>query len=151
MRRIASIASPKRLLLGAIGTLVAVWCAALSPLAAGAVAAATVVPGHVLGGPRRIAPNEKMNVAGIGVGGMGRANLRHLESQNIIALCDVDFNYAAAAVRRYPDAKRYSDYREMLEKEKQIDGVVVCAVTQSTVHCIPSLSVESRTVGTRTM
>ena len=62
---------------------------------AGAIGIAMIVPRHVLGGPRQIPPSEKMNVAGIGVGGMGRDNLANLETENIVALCDVDPDYAA--------------------------------------------------------
>ena len=58
-------------------------------LAATATAVA-IVPSHVLGGPGRTPPSEKLNIAGIGVGGMGKNNLRQLESENIVALCDVD-------------------------------------------------------------
>ena len=62
-------------------------------LAAGAAAAAvTIVPRHVLGGPGQTPPSEKLNIAGIGVGGMGAVNLDHLSSQNIVALCDVDLS-----------------------------------------------------------
>ena len=53
------------------------------------VAAVTLVPRHVLGGPRQTPPSEKMNVAGVGVGGMGAANLANLAGENIVALCDV--------------------------------------------------------------
>ena len=49
---------------------------------------------------------------------MGAANLRALESQNIVALCDVDPDYAAATLKRYPQARVWTDYREMLEKQK---------------------------------
>ncbi len=97
----------------------------MGALSAGAVAAATVVPRHVVGGPREIPPSEKMNVAGVGIGGMGGANVRNLESQNIVALCDVDQNYAAGTIKRYPKAKLYVDYREMLDKQKDVDGVVI--------------------------
>ena len=62
---------------------------------AGAAAAITIVPRHVLGGPRNIPPSEKMNIAGIGFGGMGAENLDNLGSENIVALCDVDHDYAA--------------------------------------------------------
>ena len=54
------------------------------------VAAFTIVPRHVLGGPRHIPPSEKVNIAGIGVGGQGSGDLLAMESQNIVALCDVD-------------------------------------------------------------
>ena len=73
-------------------------------------------------------PSEKLNIAGIGVGGRGQSNLRSLEGENIVALCDVDWGHAGGTFRRYPDAKRYHDFREMLEKEdKNIDAVVVSA------------------------
>lgn len=55
-----------------------------------AVAAVSVVPRNVLGGAGQTPPSEKLNIAGIGVGGMGKNNLRQLESENIVALCDVD-------------------------------------------------------------
>jgi len=106
-------------------------------LTAGA-AAVSVVPRHVLGGPRQIPPSEKMNVAGIGVGGMGAANLRNVESENIVALCDVDPGYAGGTIRRYPDAKFYTDYREMLDKQKEIDGVVIA--TPDHTHAVISMA-----------
>jgi len=88
-------------------------------------AAATIVPRHVLGGAGNIAPSEKLNIAGIGVGGMGRSNMRELESENIVALCDVDREYAAETFKRYPKAKVYSDYRRMLDEQKDIDAVMI--------------------------
>jgi predicted dehydrogenase len=107
---------------------------------AGAAASLTIVPRHVLGGPRQIPPSEKMNVAGIGVGGMGAGNLRQLESENnIVALCDVDLkNYAARTVKRYPQAKLYTDYRKMLDQQKDIDGVVVA--TPDHTHAVISMA-----------
>jgi len=109
-----------------------------STIAAGAVAAATVVPRHVLGGPRQIAPSEKMNIAGIGIGGMGAGNLRNMETDNIVALCDVDKNYAGGTIRRYPDAKFYVDFREMLDKQKDIDGVMIA--TPDHTHAVISMA-----------
>ena len=94
--------------------------------AAAAAAAFTVVPRHVLGGPRRVAPSEKLNIAGIGVGGRGAGDMRELESENIVVVCDVDWQRAEGAARRYPNAKKYRDFRRMLEKEeKNIDAVMV--------------------------
>ena len=84
--------------------------------AAAATTAFTVIPRHVLGGEDYTAANDKLNVAGIGVGGMGFNNLRQLKSENIVALCDVDHQYAAKAFKEFPDVKRYKDYRIMLEK-----------------------------------
>jgi predicted dehydrogenase len=106
---------------------------------AGGVASATVVSRRVLGGPRQIPPSEKVNVAGVGIGGMGAGNLRSLESQNIVALCDVDPNdYAAGTIKRYPKAKVYVDYREMLDKQKDIDGCVVA--TPDHTHAVISMA-----------
>jgi predicted dehydrogenase len=101
-------------------------------------ATVTIVPRHVLGGPRHIAPSEKMNVAGIGVGGMGGANLHALEGENIVALCDVDPSYAAHTIKRYPRARFYTDYRQMLERQKDIDGVVVG--TPDHTHAVISMA-----------
>jgi predicted dehydrogenase len=134
-------------------------------------AGVTIVPRHVLG-RGMTPPSDKLNIANVGVGGMGRSNLSNLVSQNIVALCDVDWEYAdrgfaridadvariqnridhpapgpngapaptAADIEKMkaripallrlkndvlPKAKRYTDYREMLEKRKDIDAVVI--------------------------
>lgn len=105
---------------------------------AGGMAAAMIVPRHVLGGPRTISPSEKMNVAGIGIGGMGGHNLANLETENIVALCDVDPDYAANTIKKYPKAKVYADFREMLDKRKDIDGVVVA--TPDHTHAVISIA-----------
>src|ERR1700694_5927946 len=131
----------------------------------------TIVPRHVLG-RGFTAPSDKLNIARIGVGGIGRANLINLATQNIVALCDVDWDYAGKAfehldvdiqalqtrlgksdpppvpgvpvvefdrvktrkrlegmirlnTEHWPKAKHYQDYREMLERQKDIDAVVV--------------------------
>ena len=92
--------------------------------AALAALSAAIVPSRVLGG--QDAPSNKLNIAAIGIGGMGASNLKALAGDtNIIALCDVDKDYAAKTIALYPQAKVYLDYREMLEKEKGIDGVVI--------------------------
>jgi predicted dehydrogenase len=142
----------------------------LSEVAAGGAAAA-LVPRHVLG-RGFTPPSDLLNIAGVGVGGMGRQNLINLASQNIVALCDVDWGYADKGFERLdsdiqklrdrlaraeappptgqtpsefdrakaklrldnmvrlnsvhlPKTKRYTDYREMLEKQKDIDAVLV--------------------------
>jgi hypothetical protein len=59
----------------------------------------TIVPRHVLG-KGMTPPSDLLNIAGVGVGGMGRANLINLASQNIVALCDVDWGYAGKAFER---------------------------------------------------
>jgi predicted dehydrogenase len=102
------------------------------------VSAVIVVPRHVLGGPGRKSPNEKLNIAGIGVGGMGAANLGALVSENIVALCDVDPNYAAGTFKRFPQAKTYSDYRRMLDEQKDIEAVVIA--TPDHTHAVISMA-----------
>ena len=104
-----------------------------------AAAAFTIVPRHVLGGPRHIAPSEKLNIAGIGIGGQGGNNLKNLETENIVALCDVDpLNYAAKTIKKYPQAKVYTDYRELLEKQKDIDAVLIA--TPDHTHAVITMA-----------
>ena len=71
------------------------------------------------------APSNKLNIAGVGVGGMGAHNLKQCADENIVALCDVDQAYAAKTFQTYPNAKVYGDFRVMLEKQKDIDAVIV--------------------------
>ena len=139
--------------------------------AAFAGAGLTIVPRHVLG-KGMTPPSDLLNIAAVGVGGMGRTNLINLASQNIVAMCDVDWGYAEkglaqldnaiaglstriaapdpeqqpgkplivfdreqakarlAGMQRLkdvhlPKAKRYNDYRGMLEKQKEIEGVLI--------------------------
>jgi len=89
-----------------------------------AVTAFNVMPRQVLGAGEA-SPSEKLNIAGIGVGGMGGGNLENLSSQNIVALCDVDHDYAARTFKKYPGAKIWTDYREMLDKQKDIEAVLI--------------------------
>ena len=98
-------------------------------------AAAMIVPRHVLGGQGHQAPSDTLNIAGVGVGGMGRRYLQNCESERIIALCDVDHGFAAKVFRRYPNAKVYRDFREMLDKEKSIDAVVVATPDHNHAIC----------------
>jgi predicted dehydrogenase len=136
--------------------------------AAATGAALTIVPRHVLGNGFT-PPSDLLNIACVGIGGMGRNNMRAVASQNIVALCDVDWDYAGKSVDRFtqeleqrrsprtssgqnnrseeavrdparqgestevvqrlvdqlPKAKRYTDYREMLQQQKDIDAVIV--------------------------
>src|SRR6266508_4590447 len=93
--------------------------------AAIASAAFLVVPGRVLGLGGSKPPSEKLNIAGIGIGGQGGQDLGQMTSENIVALCDVDWAHAAGMFRRFPNAKQYKDYRKLLEEQKDIDAVVV--------------------------
>ena len=87
-------------------------------LKTGALAAAglTIVPNSVLGKSHGfMAPSDKLNIAGIGVGGMGRRNLKNMSTENIVALCDVDWGYADKTFKDYPKAKRFKDWRVMFD------------------------------------
>ena len=96
--------------------------------AAASVATLTIVPHHVLGGPTRTAPSDKLNLASVGVGNRGFALLKETGHENIVVLCDVDTQLAAPAFRRFPKARRYRDFRRMLDKEeKNIEAVVVAS------------------------
>jgi len=88
--------------------------------------------------PRKLSPNEKLNIAGIGVGGQGGNDIDNLKSENIVALCDVDDAYAGKVYKRYPNAKTYRDFRVMLEKQKDIDAVVVG--TPDHLHAVVSMT-----------
>lgn len=86
----------------------------------------SIVPRHVLGDSNRKAANERINIAGIGVGGQGWSDIRAVGNENVVALCDVDTRQAAKAFERFPKAKRYRDFRKMLDAmDHQIDAVVV--------------------------
>lgn len=83
-------------------------------------------------------PNEKLNIAVIGCGGRAEGNIAGVTSENIVALCDVDDERAAAAYKQFPKAARFRDFRNLLDKmHKQIDAVVVS--TPDHTHAHPSL------------
>ena len=86
----------------------------------------TILPSKVIGGLGYKAPSDKLNIAGIGVGGMGHTNLINMNTENIVALCDVDWKYAENCFNDFPDAKKYRDWRKMFDEMKDsIDAVVV--------------------------
>jgi len=141
---------------------------------AGTAIAATglmIVPRHVLGGPGHTAPSDRLNIAGIGVGGMGMHNMRALAGENIVALCDVDWRYTEKSFRgmvdglgkaqarldkaqtakerqelhdeivqtklladKFGSIKRHTDYRRMLDQQKDIDAVVIA--TPDHLHAV---------------
>ena len=93
-----------------------------------AVAAAgiMIVPRSVLGGPGYSPPSDKLNIACIGVGGMGHNDTKGFSIENIVALCDVDDDRAAESYKLLPKAKRFKDFRVMLdEMDSDIDAVTV--------------------------
>jgi len=106
--------------------------------AGAAVAALTIVPRHAVAGSGRTSPNEKLNIAGIGVGGMGSSNLAACSAENIVALCDIDSNYAAKTFTKYPRAKQYRDFRVMLDQQKDIEAVIVATPDHS--HAVIALA-----------
>jgi len=100
-----------------------------------ALSGITLLPSHVISGLGYTAPSDKLNIAGIGIGGMGANNLGHLESQNIVALCDVDWKYAKHTFDKYSKAKKFWDWRKMYdEMGKDIDAVVIA--TADHTHAI---------------
>jgi predicted dehydrogenase len=115
----------------------------------GSVAAAAgimIVPRHVLGGPRYQAPSDRVNIATVGyVHGMGTSNTEECAKENIVALCDVDESEVAQRrlarskiLELCPKAVRYRDYRVMLEKQKDIDGVIVA--TPDHTHAVVAMA-----------
>ena len=109
----------------------------------GAVAAAafTIAPSSVLGKSHGyIAPSDKLNIAAVGIGSRGNAVLRGVkDTENIVALCDVDWKYAANVFSDHPGAKKYWDWRKMFdEMGKSIDAVIVA--TADHTHAIIAAS-----------
>jgi predicted dehydrogenase len=121
----------------------------------GAAFGAMIVPRHALGGTGYIAPSDKLNVAVVGCGGQGASDASELVAagENIVALADVDFGYVDKAVAErtknrdgspnetmvklqeaYNKAKRYDDFRKMLDQQKDIDAVLVA--TPDHIHAI---------------
>ena len=88
-----------------------------------------IVPRNVLGGVGYTPPSDQLNLAAIGAGGKGLSDINNSSvngRERIAALCDVDFSGSAkGSVKRFPKAKKYADYREMLDKEKDIDAVTI--------------------------
>jgi len=104
-----------------------------------AIAGFTIVPRHAVSGLGHIPPSDKLNIAAVGIGGMGRNNIVNCaKTENIVALCDVDWNEATTKVlKAYPAAKQYKDYRKMLDAQKEIDAVIVA--TSDHTHAVISM------------
>ena len=124
-------------------------------LSGGAKAGAfTILSSSALGRAGALAPSDKLNIAFIGIGITGWTNIRMLASQNVVGLCDVDWrtpaelgsranDMASATIQKYPDAKRYDDWRIMLdEMDKQIDAVVVS--TSDHTHAVAAIAAMKR-------
>lgn len=78
--------------------------------------------------------NERLNVAMIGAGGRADGNIGGVSGENIVALCDVDQNRARGMFNRYPNVPKYADFRVMLEKQKDIQAVVVSTPDHTHFH-----------------
>jgi len=101
--------------------------------------AAGLVPRHVLGGAGRTAPSDRLNIGGIGVGGVGHPFIKSCaEGNRVIALCDVDDQYANHTYRLFPEARRYRNYRQMLEEETDLDAVLVA--TPDHTHAVITMA-----------
>lgn len=116
-------------------------------LAGAALAAApawqfTIVPRHVLGGDGNVPPSERVALGGIGVGGMGGGDVAKMATlgAEVVALCDVDLERARATFDRFPKARRYRDFREMIAAEgDRIDAYTVS--TPDHTHAVAAMAV----------
>ena len=100
-----------------------------------------IVPRHVLGRGMQ-APSDTLNIGGIGVGGRGRADVEGCRHENISALCDVDSGHAAQTFSEYPTARIYADYRQMLDREADIDAVIIA--TPDHTHAVIAMEAMRR-------
>jgi len=85
-------------------------------------------PTRTAGETRHLSPNDKLGIAFIGVAGRGGNNVGEIigaEDVSVIALCDVDETNLNSVGAKFPAAKRYRDFRKMLESEKSLDAVVI--------------------------
>ena len=111
-----------------------------------ALAGITIAPSSILGMSHgHVSPSDKLNIAAVGIGGMGHANINKVKgTENIVALCDVDWKYAKRVFDEFPKAKKYWDYRKMYEEMgKSIDGVIIA--TADHTHAI--ITADAMTMG----
>ena len=110
------------------------------------LSAITILPRHVLGGKGFVAPSDQLNIAAIGSGGKGASDISNAArngNARVGALCDVDFSGSAAATaKKFQKAKRYADFREMLDKEKDLDAVTIS--TPDHVHGVAAVHAMER-------
>jgi predicted dehydrogenase len=92
---------------------------------------------RISGAPRKISPNNKLNIGIIGVSHQGRYDLNNVATENIVALCDVDDNFLADAAAKFPAAKTYNDFRRLLD-QKDIDAVVIA--TPDHTHAVATVA-----------
>jgi predicted dehydrogenase len=103
-----------------------------------------VVPRHVIAASNSTPPSEKLNIAAIGIGGMGAGDIDALApGNNMVALCDVDMRHGANTFKKFPEAKQFGDFRKMFDAmEKQIDAVLVA--TPDHFHAVASMAAIKR-------
>jgi hypothetical protein len=82
----------------------------------------TIVPSLTVSGLGHKAPSDKMNIAGVGIGGKGYPNLKAMSQENIVALCDVDWKYSDKTFKEFPNAKRFWDWRKAGLLRPDADG-----------------------------
>src|SRR5713226_8787005 len=102
-----------------------------------ALGAAGAAFGASQGWARKLSPSDKLNIGVIGVANRGGANLNGVMSENIVALCDIDAHYLAAAAQKFPSATTYADYRRLLDR-KDLDAVVIS--TADHTHAVITLA-----------
>ena len=111
-----------------------------------ALAGLTIAPSSILGKSHgHVPPSDRLNIAAVGIGGMGHTNINHVKAtENIVALCDVDWRYAKGVFDELPNAKKYWDYRKMYdEMGKDIDAVIIA--TADHTHAI--ITADAMTMG----
>ncbi len=101
-------------------------------------ASAAVITVPLLAASTVFGANDRLNLASIGAGGRAADDLEELSSQNIVALCDVDWVNAAGSFKKYPRAARYKDFRVLLEKEPGLDAVLVA--TPDHIHAVATMA-----------
>lgn len=109
-----------------------------------AVTGISLVPRHILAGSGATPPSGRLNIAAIGSAGMGAGDIDAVApGNNIVALCDVDSRHAADTFKRYPNAKRFQDFRKLFDAmEKEIDAVVVA--TPDHTHAVAAMAAIKR-------
>ncbi|HEX2973754.1 MAG TPA: Gfo/Idh/MocA family oxidoreductase, partial [Tepidisphaeraceae bacterium] len=111
--------------------------------AAAALAGIMIVPRHVLAQSGQTPPSEKLRLAYIGSGGQSGFSQDSLAEHSVTAMCDVDWRRCADAFKKHPDAKKFKDFRKMLDAvEKDIDAVVVA--TPDHTHAVAAINAMKR-------
>jgi predicted dehydrogenase len=87
--------------------------------------------------PAGTSANEKLNIGVIGVSGRGAENLNEIAGENIVALCDVDQRHLDAALKKFPNAKTYRDFRRLID-QKGIDAILVA--TPDHTHAVAAVA-----------